>query len=364
MQKVILILLVGLLWCGNAYAECIEGDCKNGQGTKIYDDGDRYVGEWKNSKTYGQGTYTYVNGDKYVGEWKNNKQHGQGTYTWASGEFAGNKHVGEFKNGKEHGQGTHTWASGQFAGDKYVGGYKKGNIDGQGTYTYADGTVEVGIYKKGKLVKKISEDTSAKKKIELTSKIDNGQGTVTYADGSKYVGEFTDGKKHGQGTYTYTNGDKYVGEFKNDKQHGQGTYTYANGEKYVGEFKNGKFHGQGTVTYADGTVNVVIFKKDKLVKILSSDTSAKKKIEMASMIDDAKNTCKDLGFKEGTEKFSDCSLKLYSQSVELAAKSNQQVVGTSSGGSVTIYDPVRDSGALMKQGQRMLSGACTLGINC
>ena len=77
------------------------------------------------------------------------------------------------------------------------------------------------------------------------------------------------------------------------------------------------------------------------------------------MIDDAKKTCKELGFTPETEKFSDCSLKLYSQSVELAAKNKQQVVGTSSGGSITIYDPVRDSRALMKQGQRMLSGACT-----
>ena len=85
------------------------------------------------------------------------------------------------------------------------------------------------------------------------------------------------------------------------------------------------------------------------------------------MIDDAKKTCKELGFKEGTEKFTDCSLKLYSQSVEVAAKNNQTVVmqpQSSGSSSVTIYDPVRDSRALMKQGQRMLSGACTLGIDC
>jgi hypothetical protein len=85
------------------------------------------------------------------------------------------------------------------------------------------------------------------------------------------------------------------------------------------------------------------------------------------MIDKAKATCKDLGFKEGTEKFSDCSLKLYSQSVELAAKSNQTVVmqpQSSGSNTMTIYDPVRDSNALIKQGQRMLSGRCTLGIDC
>jgi hypothetical protein len=93
----------------------------------------------------------------------------------------------------------------------------------------------------------------------------------------------------------------------------------------------------------------------------------KKKIELTSMLDTAKTTCKELGFKEQTEKFSECALKLYSQSIELAAKNNQQVVmqSQSSGSNVTtIYDPVRDNKALMKQGQRMMSGACTLGVNC
>jgi len=91
------------------------------------------------------------------------------------------------------------------------------------------------------------------------------------------------------------------------------------------------------------------------------------KIEIASMIDKAKDTCKSLGFKEGTEKFSDCALKLYSQSVELAAKQNQQIVmqPQSSGSNVmTIYDPVRDSNALMDKGMKMITGRCTLGYNC
>ena len=94
---------------------------------------------------------------------------------------------------------------------------------------------------------------------------------------------------------------------------------------------------------------------------------ATSQVEMASIIDKAKNTCKSLGFKEGTEKFADCSLKLYSQSVQLAAEQNKQVVmqPQSSGSNViTIYDPVRDSNALMNKGMKMLSGKCTLGIDC
>ena len=196
----------------------------------------------------------------------------------------------------------------------------------------------------------------------------HGQGTYTSPDGYKYVGEWKKGKMHGYGIQTNPNGNKYDGEFKNHKYHGQGTFTFPDGRKYVGGWKKSKYHGMGTLTTEDGAIYVGRHKNGEVVEVISRDTSArdkaKKKLELASMVEDAKKTCKDLGFTEGTEKFSDCSLKLYSQSVELAAKSNQQIVGTSLGGSVTIYDPVRDSRALMKQGQRMLSGACTLGINC
>ena len=89
--------------------------------------------------------------------------------------------------------------------------------------------------------------------------------------------------------------------------------------------------------------------------------------DFESAIKQAKKTCKDLGFQEGTSKFADCSLKLYSQSLELAAEKKQTVVmqpQSSGSNKMTIYDPVRDANALIKQGQRMMSGACTLGIDC
>ena len=92
------------------------------------------------------------------------------------------------------------------------------------------------------------------------------------------------------------------------------------------------------------------------------------------MINEAKDTCKLLGMKEGTQQFSDCALKLYTKSLDIAAKEKQSIVqkkvktvtGNSSSGSnvMTIYDPVRDNNALMKKGQKMLSGGCTLGVNC
>lgn len=112
----------------------------------------------------------------------------------------------------------------------------------------------------------------------------------------------------------------------------------------------------------------------------SKDDVIEEDKKLASIINDAKKTCKVLGFKEESEKFADCTLKLYTQKVEelVAEKQlkNQQIIASqsssssttsnqSSGSNVTtIYDPVRDSQNLMNKGQKMLSGGCTLGIDC
>ena len=55
-------------------------------GTYTHTTGEKYVGEWKDSKYHGYGTYTYPNGEKYEGEWKDNKNHGLGIYTWGDGK--------------------------------------------------------------------------------------------------------------------------------------------------------------------------------------------------------------------------------------------------------------------------------------
>ena len=71
------------------FGQCLSGDCENGYGTVITENGE-YKGEWKNNMIHGKGTFTWNNGDEYVGEFRENKKNGQGTFTYANG----NKYVG------------------------------------------------------------------------------------------------------------------------------------------------------------------------------------------------------------------------------------------------------------------------------
>ena len=71
MKKLFAFLVLGLLLSGNVYAKCISGDCINGQGTKTDADGNKYVGEFKDSSRNGQGTLTYVDGTVEKGTWEN-----------------------------------------------------------------------------------------------------------------------------------------------------------------------------------------------------------------------------------------------------------------------------------------------------
>lgn len=57
---------------------CVSGNCVNGFGKFVYDDGNTYEGDFVNSKFEGQGTYTFEDGSYHIGEFKNNKQNGYG----------------------------------------------------------------------------------------------------------------------------------------------------------------------------------------------------------------------------------------------------------------------------------------------
>ncbi len=54
----------------SALGNCLKGNCVDGQGTFITDDGDKYVGSFKNNMFEGVGQYYYVDGSTYKGMFK------------------------------------------------------------------------------------------------------------------------------------------------------------------------------------------------------------------------------------------------------------------------------------------------------
>lgn len=108
----------------HAQKGCTTGDCENGKGRFVFDNGDKYIGEFKYGQFHGRGNYYYANGNVYKGQWLSSKRHGYGTFLW--------------KNG-----------------DSYIGEYKNHQRNGEGTYVFANGTEEKGIWEEGALVRKV-----------------------------------------------------------------------------------------------------------------------------------------------------------------------------------------------------------------
>ncbi|MBF0192665.1 MAG: hypothetical protein HQL99_16235 [Magnetococcales bacterium] len=50
---------------------CVEGNCTNGFGTFVHDDGARYIGQWSQGKKHGTGEFRFSSGGGYRGTWKN-----------------------------------------------------------------------------------------------------------------------------------------------------------------------------------------------------------------------------------------------------------------------------------------------------
>lgn len=213
------ILFLFLLLSWNAYSEeCIEGNCDNGNGTYIYSNGSKYVGEFKNSMPNGKGRLISEVGTIFA-NWVDNTPTGTVIFTAKRGD----EYVGEMKNGLQHGFGTYKYPN----GDKYTGDWKMGEMDGKGEYFFSDGGKYIGDWKNG---------------------IQNGVGIQIWANGDSYSGEIKNNQSHGYGVKT----DKIAsceGNFINNKMNGEFLCIFHNtGKAVISEVSNGKIINQYLVT--------------------------------------------------------------------------------------------------------------------
>ena len=113
---------------------------------KIYNNGDRYEGEFKINSREGKGIYYYNDGDIFEGEYKNGITEGKGVYYYKNGD----RHEGEYKNDSKEGKGIYYYKN----GDKFEGEYKNNSREGKGVYYYKNGKIRIGNYKDDKHIGK------------------------------------------------------------------------------------------------------------------------------------------------------------------------------------------------------------------
>lgn len=262
-------LLVILMISSEAFAQnCTFGDCQNGYGIQKYENGEKYLGEFKNGLKNGQGVLFYANGEKYVGSWKKNKRNGEGRIykndrlvksgIWISNELPqlsyvqngcltgncmsgfgiflyqdGRKVYGIFEDGEIKDYTVCYYPD----GSKYVGNWKDGRHN-VGTYYDAAGTIEKGVWKNNELIVETNQSDSEGCAI---GNCVNGKGNYKFSDLSYYSGYFFNNKIDGLGICIYPEGDTYVGEWSNHTFNGKGTMYYNDGTVLQGVWKNGVF---------------------------------------------------------------------------------------------------------------------------
>jgi clan AA aspartic protease (TIGR02281 family) len=197
MKKALTIILLFLIQMVYSQESGCSGDCENGDGIWIDNNGNRYEGNWENGKRYGEFTYFYKDGDKFVGMVINDTIHGQGVF-----ETINNKLSGQLKQV-----------------------YTKNN-------TYSIILVGKGV----KYSKKHKYTYTGNFKNNLL----NGKGEINY-DGTIYKGYFVDDKIEGKGVVYYKGGDRWEGDFKNDEKNGYGIQYTSKGGELRGRWLNGVF---------------------------------------------------------------------------------------------------------------------------
>ena len=97
---------------------------REGEGIMLFNNGESFIGHWKNDAQEDKGIFYYKNGDKYDGEWINGKREGKGIYYYHNGD----RYEGDWKNDKKDGRGIIYLHNGDRAMGDFSNGCKRGKF--------------------------------------------------------------------------------------------------------------------------------------------------------------------------------------------------------------------------------------------
>jgi len=250
---------------GDTYIGQFDLDHYNGNGTYTWaENGNKYIGHWQKSNRQGIGTYISADGTVQRGLFNNDEmlddnermngcingdcKNGFGVYIYNDGSI----YEGEWIKKKPNGQGRMT----ENGGAIYEGEFLDGEYYGFGVRTAPDGTQKAGMWENNRFVGEVNTNSM---KGEISGYTTNGYGIWISDDGSYYMGYWKDDKMHGQGTLYRSDGVVCDGCWEQAKMNGYGKVTFAENDEsgrayYVGDIRNDEFTGFGTMVWKDGSV--------------------------------------------------------------------------------------------------------------
>ena len=117
---------------------------EEGVGIRIWDNGEKYYGEYHQGLLHGIARCESAYGKCYWGEYKHDRKHGYGTFHWPK---IGDTYTGQYKDDKRNGYGVDTWPD----GEAHYGQYKDSNWEGYGLSKYPNGDEYDGQWENGKI---------------------------------------------------------------------------------------------------------------------------------------------------------------------------------------------------------------------
>ena len=120
-------------------AQCVSGNCINGEGTFVYGNDAKFSGTFVNgTKIYGK--YTYPSGAIYEGYFKNEKRDSIGKFSYSNGDFFDGFFINDQKL-----YGTYIYKN----GNEYKGAFLENKPHGFGELKLKDGLKKDGFWNKG-----------------------------------------------------------------------------------------------------------------------------------------------------------------------------------------------------------------------
>ena len=122
-------------FCSQHEDDFLNNDSISQMEEKIYENGRKYFGQFKNGKREGYGIMYFPDGGRYEGHWENDLAHGKGIEYYKNGD----RYEGNYFKDEEDGEGIYYYQN----GDRIMGNYKNGNKIGKHVKLCSNGEVKV-----------------------------------------------------------------------------------------------------------------------------------------------------------------------------------------------------------------------------